>query len=95
MSDFEFLVLHVSSEAALFLGLAPMPDGEKPEANLPVARKLIDALASLQDRTRGQLSIEEQRMLENTITELRFRYVQAFETDKVAKAAPAQPEGNA
>ncbi len=32
-------------------------------------------LAMLQEKTRGNLSLEEQRLLENTVTEMRFRYV--------------------
>ena len=35
------------------------------------------------DKTRGNLSMEEQRLIENSLTELRFRYVQAM------KAKPA------
>jgi hypothetical protein len=33
----------------------------------------------LSEKTRGNLSLEEQRFLENTLTELRFRYVQVSE----------------
>ena len=39
----------------------------------------IDLLAMLQGKTRGNLTLEEQRLLENSLTELRFRYVQAVE----------------
>jgi hypothetical protein len=34
-------------------------------------------LALIQDKTKGNLSVEEHRLLENSLTELRFRYVQA------------------
>ena len=36
-------------------------------------------MAVLQEKTKGNLSLEEQRMLENSVTELRFRYVQVSE----------------
>ena len=39
----------------------------------------------LHEKTKGNLSLEEHRMLENSLTELRFRYVQV--SDEVAKAA--------
>jgi hypothetical protein len=39
--------------------------------------------------------MEEQRMLENTVTELRFRYVQAFEASQSAKPEEASPGGQA
>jgi hypothetical protein len=40
----------------------------------------------LQEKTRGNLTLEEQRELENSLTELRFRYVQAVEQQAKAKA---------
>ncbi len=51
----------------------------------PAARHAIDMLAMLAEKTRGNLSIEEQRLIENSLTELRFRYVQA--TEKKAEKA--------
>jgi len=39
-------------------------------------------LGMLQDKTKGNLTLEEQRLLENSLTELRFRFVQALEESK-------------
>ena len=39
-------------------------------------------LGVLQEKTKGNLTLEEQRLLENSLTELRFRYVQALEESK-------------
>ena len=47
-----------------------------------MARHSIDLLAILQSKTKGNLTLEEQRLLENSLTELRFRYVQALEESK-------------
>jgi hypothetical protein len=45
-------------------------------------------MAMLQEKTRGNLSLEEQRLLENSLTLLRFRFVQvADEARKTAQAA--------
>jgi hypothetical protein len=57
-------------------------DEENAEPNLPLARHSIDMLAMLQEKTRGNLSVDEQRLLENGITELRFRYVQVADEQK-------------
>jgi hypothetical protein len=54
-------------------------DDEKAEPNLPIARHSIDLMAVLLEKTKGNLSIEEQRLLENSVTELRFRFVQVSE----------------
>lgn len=54
-------------------------ESERPELNLPLARHFIDTLGVLADKTRGNLSMEENRMLENSLTELRFRFVQESE----------------
>jgi hypothetical protein len=46
-------------------------------------------MAMLKEKTKGNLTIEEQRMLENSVTELRFRYVQAM--DEAAKQPAPEP----
>lgn len=64
-------------QAQVQLGLIDLGEEEgPPEANLPLARHSIDLLAMLSEKTQGNLTPEEQRLLENGLTELRFRYVQ-------------------
>jgi hypothetical protein len=63
------------------MGLFRPPDSIV-DKNLDLARHFIDTLAILQDKTRGNLSLEEQRLLDNSLTELRFRFVQASESPK-------------
>ena len=58
------------------LGLLKFGENEDAEPNLPMARHSIDLLAVLLEKTRGNLSNTEQRLLENGLTELRFRFVQ-------------------
>jgi len=50
-----------------------------------MARHSIDLMAVLLEKTRGNLQLEEQRFLENSLTELRFRFVQVSE--EVGKTA--------
>jgi len=81
--SFEFLVLSFRAQAEFQLGLMHFgPENERPKPNLDMARHSIDLLAILQSKTKGNLTLEEQRLLENSLTELRFRYVQALEESK-------------
>ena len=64
--------------------------GEKPDApDLPASRHAIDLLGMIAEKTRGNLSLDEQRLIENALTELRFRYVQVSEDVAKANAASA------
>ena len=83
---FEFLVFSLKTQAELRLGI--LAYGEKPdEPDLPASRHAIDLLAMIAEKTRGNLSIDEQRLIDNALTELRFRFVQVSE--EMAKAASA------
>lgn len=97
---FEFLVFSLKTQAEIRLGLlpfgAPGEDGEKEdEPDLPSARHAIDMLAMLAEKTRGNLSLEEQRLIENSLTELRFRFVQASDAKAKQKTATADSAGGA
>src|SRR5262249_6148473 len=77
---FEFLVLSMRWQAELQLGLyTPQKDEAEHPPDLDGARHSIAVLGMLQEKTRGNLTLEEQRLLENSLTELRFRYVQAVD----------------
>src|SRR5580658_8240273 len=76
-ATFTFLVLSLRAQTEIQLGLMHFEeDQEKPQPNLPIARHSIDLLAMLLDKTKGNLALEERRLLENSLTELRFRFVQ-------------------
>jgi len=84
-ASFSFLVLSLRAQAEMQLGLMHFGEEEKPKPDLLLARHTIDTLGILMDKTKGNLELEEQRLLENSLTELRFRYVQVSE--ETAKAA--------
>jgi hypothetical protein len=84
-ASFLFLVMSLRAQCEIQLGLMHYGEGEKPEPDLDLARHSIDLMAMLLEKTKGNLSLEEHRMLENSLTELRFRFVQV--SDEVAKAA--------
>ena len=84
-ASFTFLVFSLRTQAEMQLGLMPYGEEEHPKPELDLARHTIDMLGVLSEKTKGNLSLEEQRLLENSLTELRFRFVQV--TEEVAKAA--------
>jgi len=74
------LVLSMKMQAEVQLGLIHFGDEkDRPEPNLPLAQHAIDLLAVIEQKTRGNLTLEEQRLVENSLTELRFRFVQIKE----------------
>ncbi len=84
-ASFSFLVLSLRTQAEMQLGLMPYGEEDHPKPELDLARHTIDMMAVVSEKTKGNLSLEEQRLLENSLTELRFRFVQV--TEEVAKAA--------
>ena len=74
--DFYTFVLSLGSSAFVHLGDAPHPEtGELAQSNLALAKQTIDILSMLEEKTRGNLTVEEARFLENLLTDLRLRYV--------------------
>ena len=78
------------TQADLYLGLLNFGDEEKPKPDLARARHTIDLLAVLLEKTKGNLALEEQRFLENSLTELRFRFVQV--SDELAQNSPPESQ---
>ena len=92
-ATFEFLTLSLKTQTEMHLGLLYFGDEkERPAPDFRIARHTIDMLAMLQEKTRGNLSTEEQRLIENSLTELRFRFIQVMESDKKAKSEAATPQ---
>jgi hypothetical protein len=80
---FEFLVLSFKTQAEMHMGLLRFgPEEERKPPNARLARHTIDMLAMLHEKTKGNLGLEEQRLIENSLTELRFRFVQQFDAAK-------------
>jgi hypothetical protein len=67
--SFDIFVLSLNASALMHLG-----DGHEPAANLPLARQTIDILAMIEEKTRGNLSGEEERLLHQVLFDLRMRY---------------------
>jgi hypothetical protein len=78
-ADFAFLVYSLRIQAELNMGLLPLGTDEEAPPDFDMARHHIDLLGMLQQKTHGNLTPEEQHALDNSVTELRFRFVQARE----------------
>jgi hypothetical protein len=95
-ATFEFLVLSLKTQAEVHLGLLHFGDDkDRPEPNFPIARHSIDLLSMIQEKTRGNVTLEEQRLVENSLTELRFRFVQAMERHPKKSAPSEAPKSEA
>lgn len=73
--DFSTFVLSINSSALLQLGLIEDPASGQKTKNLPMAKQTIDLLAMLEDKTRGNLTSDEENILKNLLYELRMLYV--------------------
>jgi len=70
-------VISLAHTAAVHFGdVAPPGEDGPSDVNLPAAQQMIDILALLEEKTRGNLTAEERQVLDQILYELRLRYVQ-------------------
>jgi len=74
--DFSSLVLPFYTQAVIKLGLAKDPLANKEEKNLELAKRLIDLLGLVKDKTKGNLKPEEDKFLEACLHQLRTAYLE-------------------
>jgi len=80
--DFSTHVLSLASTALIALGKMPAPDGVEHPLDLETARHLIDVLAMLETKTKGNLDEAETKLLQSLVYDLRVAYVDAQNKDK-------------
>ena len=81
--SFTAFVLSLASTAAIHFGDLPDPtSGGRAEPNLAGAAQMIEILALLDQKTRGNLTAEERQVLEQVLYELRLRFVEASTAGK-------------
>lgn len=74
--SFSSFILGLITQALLFMGEAPPSPGQTKQIDLSAARQMIDLLAMLKEKTKGNLDSAEDTILENALFDLRMRYVQ-------------------
>lgn len=75
--DFSTHVLSLASTALIALGKMPGPDGNAHPVDLETARYLIDVLAMLEAKTKGNLDEPEQKLIASLVYDLRVAFVDA------------------
>ena len=77
--DFAALVSVLTTQAFFALGILNIKGQDKREPDLEMARYNIDMLQTLQEKSSGNLSEEEAKVLEDTLSQVRMAYVKAAE----------------
>jgi len=73
--DFSTFILSLTSSAFYHLGDMPDPTTGQTETNLPAVQQTIDMLMMLKEKTKGNLTQDEAKLLEQLIYELQMKYV--------------------
>lgn len=73
--SFSAFILGLASTTLVHLGATPHPETNTLTVDLVLARQSIDALNMLRDKTRGNLSAEEEQLFTSVLTDLRMRFV--------------------
>ena len=81
--NFASFVLSLAATAAVHFGDRLEPGASEPgPVDLPAAGQMIDILALLEDKTKGNLTPDEEQLLEAILYELRLRFVEAAGQEK-------------
>jgi hypothetical protein len=74
--NFASFIFSLSTSALLHFGEITDPISNKKERNLPLAKQTIDLLGMLQEKTKGNLSKDEEELLDSILFNLRMKYVE-------------------
>ena len=74
--NFAALLSMLTTQALFAMGLLQLKGQEKKEPDLELAKYNIDILETLEEKTKGNLTKDEQKVLSQTLNELRMGYVQ-------------------
>src|SRR3989440_11079591 len=75
--DLTMLVNMLVTNAMVFLGQMPAPGSQQYMRNLPQAQHMIDLLMVLREKTQGNLTREEEQMMQDLLPQLQMAYVSA------------------
>jgi Domain of unknown function (DUF1844) len=80
--DFSTFVISLATSAQVGLGAVPHPETNQSVQNFPAAKQMIDILALLKEKTKGNLTEAESSLLDQVLHNLRIHYVRAMEGKK-------------
>ncbi|OGP74256.1 MAG: hypothetical protein A2V86_00285 [Deltaproteobacteria bacterium RBG_16_49_23] len=75
--NFTSFIFSLSTSALIQLGEIEDPFTKKESKNLPVAKQTIDLIGMLGEKTKGNLTSDEEKFLDSVLFDLRMRYVKA------------------
>jgi len=75
--NFSTFIISLSTEVFFHLGEFPHPVSGESQKDLPLAKHAIDTLAMLKEKSQGNLSDEEQKLLEGMLYDLRMAFIRA------------------
>ena len=75
--NFMMFITSLSMQVMMSLGIYPNPVTKKEEKNLGAAKYTIDIIAMIQEKTKGNLTTEEARLIDNILYDLRMKYIEA------------------
>jgi hypothetical protein len=93
---FAHMIIQNTNMALMFLGQVPHPDTGERMHDIEAARMFIDQLEMLEVKTKGNLTREEEKLLQQSLMHLRMTFVEAVENPpkeeaKAPEPAPAPP----
>lgn len=74
--DFAALISMLTTQTLFALGVLQVKGQEKREPDLELARYNIDMLETIEEKSKGNLTEQEQQVLKNTLNQVRMAYVQ-------------------
>jgi len=80
--DFKSLILGLSGVALHHLGETKASEGQPDLVNFPLARQNIEIIAMLAEKTKGNLTSEEEGMIQQVLLDLRMRFIECTKRRK-------------
>ena len=75
--DFSGFILSLNTSALIHLGEIPDPESKQRAVNLPAAKQTISILEVIVQKTKGNLSQEEQKLIEDVVYDLKMKVIKA------------------
>ena len=76
---FSTFILSLNTAALIHLGELPDPITQKKKVNLLLAKQTIDTLEMLKEKTKGNLTIDEEKLLDTILYELKLKFIKISE----------------
>jgi uncharacterized protein DUF1844 len=75
--DFMSFIMSLSTSALIYMGEVPDPVDNEKKKIIPMAKQMIDLISMLNDKTKGNLTDDEEKYMENILFELKMVFVKA------------------